>query len=64
MATQALLKLLQLIPTRPIFGRAASDNPGSIRVMEKCGFKVIGTDKGFAHGRRGEIQETILRLDA
>jgi RimJ/RimL family protein N-acetyltransferase len=63
-ATQALLKLLQLIPTRPIFGRAASDNPGSIRVMEKCGFKVIGTDKGFAHGRRGEIQETILRLDA
>src|ERR1051326_5913120 len=38
-ATQALTRLLQLIVERPIFARAATDNIGSIRVLEKCGFK-------------------------
>src|SRR5262249_6494711 len=41
-ATQALKQLLQEISHRPLFARAAKDNIGSIRVLQKCDFKIIG----------------------
>ena len=62
LATQALNRMLQLVADRPIFARAAADNIGSIRVLQKCGFKIIGTNKGFANGRGEETEEYILRL--
>lgn len=62
-ATQALMAFLTIEQTRPIYGRAAKDNAGSIRVMEKCGFKLIGEEKGFANARHKEITEVILKLD-
>jgi len=55
--------LLDLVPVRPLYARAASDNAESLRVLQKSGFKVIGTETSFAAGRNGEIEETILRLD-
>lgn len=64
LATQALKRMLQLVVERPIFARAAADNIGSIRVLQKCGFKIIGKDKGFAAGRGEETEEHILRLDS
>jgi len=63
LATQALTRMLQLVVARPIFARAATDNIGSIKVLQKCGFKIIGKDKGFANGRGEETEEYILRLD-
>ena len=33
------------------------------RVLEKCGFRVIATDMGFANARGAEIVELILALD-
>lgn len=62
-ATAALKLLLAEIEERPVYGRAASDNVGSLRVLEKVGFRRIGVDRGFANGRGEEIEETILRLD-
>ena len=62
-ATQALALLLDLVTTRPLHARAASDNAGSLRVLHKCGFKAIGTETSFAAGRNQDIEETILRLD-
>jgi RimJ/RimL family protein N-acetyltransferase len=62
-ATQALALLLDLVPVRPLHARAASDNVGSMRVLQKAGFKVVGTEVSFAAGRNGEIEESILRLD-
>jgi len=62
-ATQALKLLLQEITHRPIFARAAQDNIGSVRVLQKCAFKIIGEDKGFAEGRDEETEEYIFRLD-
>jgi RimJ/RimL family protein N-acetyltransferase len=48
---------------RPIFARAATDNIGSIRVLQKCSFKIIGKNKDFANGRSEDTEEYILRLD-
>lgn len=62
-ATTALEDLLILEKTRPVFGRVAFDNLGSQKVLEKCGFVKIGTDKGFANARQMEIEEFIYRLD-
>ncbi len=63
LATQALNEMLRLVVDRPLFARAASDNVGSLRVLEKCGFESIGTNKDFANGRGEETEEYILRLD-
>ncbi|MEN8653495.1 GNAT family N-acetyltransferase [Streptomyces sp. 21So2-11] len=61
-ATAALRALLALVPERPLLGRAAADNTGSIRVLEKCGFTVVGLDRTYANGRGAEIDELVLTL--
>jgi RimJ/RimL family protein N-acetyltransferase len=62
-ATRALKEFLaHHNPTRPIYARVARDNLGSRRVLEKCGFTVIGESKGFANGRGQEIEELLLQL--
>ena len=49
---------------RPIYARVAKDNLGSRRVLEKCGFTIMGEAKGFANARGEEIEELILELRA
>lgn len=62
-ASQALVLLLELVTTRPLHARAASDNLASLRVLRKAGFQAIGTEVSYAPARNGEIEETILRLE-
>ena len=61
-ATKALEMFLSIENARPILGRVAFDNFGSQRVLEKCGFVKIGSDKGFANARQMEIEEFIYKL--
>jgi len=61
-ATTALKDFLTMETTRPIFARVAFDNVGSQKVLEKCGFVKIGTDKGYANARQAEIEEFIYKL--
>ncbi|MEH0422301.1 GNAT family N-acetyltransferase [Streptomyces sp. B21-083] len=63
-ATAALRALVAEVPDRPLHARAAADNTGSLRVLEKCGFRVSGHDRGFAQARDAEIDEVVLTLDA
>ena len=62
-ASAALQSFLSVTTERPLFGRAATDNAASLRVLEKAGFRPTGVDCGFARGRGEEIEETILRSD-
>jgi RimJ/RimL family protein N-acetyltransferase len=62
-ASAALQILLAETAERPLYARAASDNVGSLRVLEKAGFRRIGVNRDFAPGRGEEVEETILRLD-
>jgi RimJ/RimL family protein N-acetyltransferase len=62
-ASAALQLLLAETAERPVHARAASDNVGSLRVLEKAAFRRVGVNRGFAPGRGEEIEETILRLD-
>ncbi|MGW4555444.1 GNAT family N-acetyltransferase [Streptomyces sp. NPDC004365] len=61
-ATAALRILLEQIPERPLYARAAADNAGSRRVLEKCGFAQTARARGFAHARGEEIDEVVLVL--
>src|ERR671910_358856 len=49
--------------SRPLHARVASDNVASRRVLEKCGFRVIATERNVAEARSAEIEELVLRLD-
>ncbi|MEU5436346.1 GNAT family N-acetyltransferase [Streptomyces sp. NPDC020719] len=61
-ASAALSALVALAPQRPLHARAAADNAASIRVLEKCGFVIVGRDRGFANARGAEIDEVVLTL--
>lgn len=61
--TEAVKLFLEIEETRPLFGRVANDNYGSQRILEKSGFKKIGTNTEFANARDTEIEEFIFRLD-
>jgi RimJ/RimL family protein N-acetyltransferase len=61
-ATAALRAFLLEVTERPIFARVAKDNRGSLRVLGKCGFTIIGEDRGFANARGQETAEWLLQL--
>src|SRR4051794_4054931 len=44
-ATAALAAFLEQLATRPLYAHVAHANHGSIRVLEKCGFKRVGGDR-------------------
>ena len=62
-ATLALTAFLASVnKTRPMYARVAKDNLGSRRVLEKCGFDIIGESMGFANAWGVEIEELLLEL--
>jgi RimJ/RimL family protein N-acetyltransferase len=63
-ATAALRELVAQVPERPLYARAAADNTGSLRVLEKCGFRVTARASGYAQARGAEIDEFVLSLGA
>ncbi|MGB1250577.1 MAG: GNAT family N-acetyltransferase [Candidatus Promineifilaceae bacterium] len=60
--TVALTLFLALVTVRPIFGRIAADNIASQRVLQKCGFTISHTERGYANARGMEIDEVVLKL--
>jgi RimJ/RimL family protein N-acetyltransferase len=60
LATKALAALVDELE-RPLYAEVVTTNLGSIRVLEKCGFTVVGTkteqDEAF-----GEIELLVMKL--
>jgi RimJ/RimL family protein N-acetyltransferase len=62
-ATQALeLFLVQVWTERPVYARAARDNVGSLRVLEKCGFTIVGSSHAFSKAHGEMVDELLLEL--
>ncbi|MGW2329639.1 GNAT family N-acetyltransferase [Streptomyces sp. NPDC001700] len=61
-ATRALAAFLEEMPLRPLYARVAADNAGSLRVLEKCGFRVTREERAYAAARGQEIGELVLIL--
>lgn len=47
----------------PLYARAAKDNLGSLKVLERCGFKITGEDSGYANARGKDVEEFIFTLN-
>ena len=61
-ATQALSAFLEEVEQRPVYAHVAADNVGSLRVLEKCGFAVVGEAEAFSAARGEDVRELILEL--
>ena len=62
-ATRALSELLGLVDARPLYGRVGKDNVASIRVLEKCGFRVSDEAIGPTDAPDDGVEEVLLKLD-
>lgn len=62
-ASEAVRLFLEEVAVRPLYARAASDNVGSIRVLQKAGFREIGRERYFANMRDEEIEGTLMMVE-
>jgi RimJ/RimL family protein N-acetyltransferase len=62
-ATRALAVFLGQIVERPLFAHVAKSNIASIRVLEKCGFRMVGEDSEFSATGGEQVEGYILKLD-
>lgn len=60
LATKALAELVEELE-RPLYAEVATTNLGSIRVLEKCGFTVVGTETE-QNEAFGEIELLVMEL--
>ena len=59
--TRALAEFLGYVKTRPLYAHVAKHNVASLRVLEKCGFRISSEDKFFDESGK-DIEEFILKL--
>ena len=63
-ATQALAQFTRQVTARPLHAQVAAHNAGSIRVLEKCGFRRDRVQEATAPASDDGIEELIFVLDA
>ena len=61
-ATRALAAFLGHVQARPLYARTAKHNTASIRVLEKCGFRIVGEDTTVAATGGESVEEWVLKL--
>jgi RimJ/RimL family protein N-acetyltransferase len=62
-ATQALALLVGEVPIRPLYAHVVRHNVGSIRVLEKCGFRRDRAEEATAPAPDDGIEELVFVLD-
>jgi RimJ/RimL family protein N-acetyltransferase len=63
LASQALRAFLEIESSRPLYGRVASQNVASAKVLARAGFVEVGSETSFAAGVGADVVERIYRLD-
>ena len=63
-ATQALAQFTRQVTARPLHAHVAVHNAGSVRVLEKCGFRRDLVQEATAPAPDDGIEELIFALDA
>ena len=58
-ATRALAEFITEVRERPLYARVAEHNVGSLRVLAKCGFSIVGEEQGDDD----PVKEIVMRLD-
>jgi RimJ/RimL family protein N-acetyltransferase len=61
-ATRALAAFLHLVTERPLHAHVAEHNVASIRVLEKCGFRLEREESVDVAGEGEEVAELLLVL--
>lgn len=61
-ASTALSLFLAEVTDRPVNARTAKDNAGSLAVLSRQGFEIVGENKDFANARGIMVEEYLLRL--
>jgi RimJ/RimL family protein N-acetyltransferase len=61
-ATESLRQFLGVVKSRPLFAHVAQHNIASKRVLEKCGFIVVGEDR-YTNRNGKEVEEFVLKLN-
>lgn len=61
--TAAVRAFVADIEHRPLYADPSLANPGSVRLLEKCGFKRVGIVMAPNHYGEGEIEHVMLKLD-
>jgi len=61
LATQALAEFIEELGVRPLYAEVATANIGSIRVLEKCGFTLVGKETEQTPDF-GEIELLVMQL--
>jgi RimJ/RimL family protein N-acetyltransferase len=64
LATRALAELLDEVSQRPLHAYVATSNLGSSRVLEKCGFTLVGYETEFDERLGEEIEVALFVLEA
>ena len=62
-ASAALSQLVESVAQRPLVGRVAKHNVASIRVLEKCGFTLVG-EEPYKRSDGEPGAELIMSLEA
>jgi RimJ/RimL family protein N-acetyltransferase len=62
-ATKALAEFLQIVELRPLFAYVAKRNIASIRVLEKCGFKLCAEETESLDAASDGVDELVFTLD-
>ncbi len=63
-ASRALLEFLKQVKERPLYAHVARHNIASLRVLEKCGFRLQGKEKNFAVIQGEPVEGLILKLES
>jgi RimJ/RimL family protein N-acetyltransferase len=63
-ATRALAAFVNKVTTRPLYGYAATHNLASRRVLEKCGFALVGRHEAIMTLDGADVPGFVFKLDA